>query len=301
MFLSINMHLVNLLNQLLPQLIMLNIFFVIIYRRKMEVNNHGQNNQIIYPQNIKKYTGSIQVIRSRAKNGNNKIVSFFIRIITVNFKYQKCFPSKQEAESELIRQNIENKLDIKNTMLDRGDHYLVRLHGNKKFLADKVDLPFIEAHIWFPSFGNYAACKQNGRRIMFHNLILNHIPSFNATVDHFNRCPFDNRRMNLRIAMWQTQTINRTPQNGTNQPGVSFNKNCWRASWVDGNKAQREACFSVNKYGYEVAKQLAIAKRLEIELSLNHYRIALHNLPPLEPEEPKVNYDFEEPDEPDEI
>jgi len=183
----------------------------------------------------------------------------------------------------LIRQNIENELEIKNTMLDRGDHYLVRLHGGKKFLADKIDLPFIEAHIWFSSFRNYAACKQNGRKIMFHNLILSHIPSFNVTVDHYNRCPFDNRRINLQIATRQTQTINQTPQNGTNQPGVSFNKKCWRASWINENRARKDVSFSINKYGYEIAKQLAIAKRLEMELTLNHYRIALHNLPPLEP------------------
>jgi len=42
--------------------------------------------------------------------------------------------------------------------------------------------------------------------------------------------------------------------------------------------------FGINKFGYEVAKNLAINKRNEIELSLNHYRIALHNLPPLEPQ-----------------
>jgi len=32
-------------------------------------------------------------------------------------------------------------------------------------------------------------------------------------------------------------------------------------------------------------KQKAIDKRLEIELSINNYQIALHNLPPLEPQE----------------
>jgi len=53
----------------------------------MEVNNRDQNNQIIYPQNIKKYTGCVEEIQSRAKNGNNKIVSFSVRIKTINFKY----------------------------------------------------------------------------------------------------------------------------------------------------------------------------------------------------------------------
>jgi len=29
-----------------------------------------------------------------------------------------------------------------------------------------------------------------------------------------------------------------------------------------------------------------------MELTLNHYRIALHNLPPLEPQVPKADYEF---------
>jgi len=36
-------------------------------------------------------------------------------------------------------------------------------------------------------------------------------------------------------------------------------------------------------------------KRLEMELSLNHYRVALHNLEPLElQEDSDTNYDFKE-------
>jgi len=86
------------------------------------------------------------------------------------------------------------------------------------------------------------------------------------------------------------------------QPGVSSNKDCWTSSWLDSYNVQKNMKFSIKKYGYEVAKQLAIANRLEMELSLNHYCLALHGLPPLEPEEPKINYDFEEPDgEPGEI
>jgi len=77
----------------------------------MEVNNVEQ---IIYPQNLRKYTGSIYGVRSKSKNG--KITSFCVCIKTANFKYYKCFPSRQEAESVLIRLNHENKLEIKNTM-----------------------------------------------------------------------------------------------------------------------------------------------------------------------------------------
>jgi len=51
--------------------------------------------QIIYPQNIKKYTGSIFEVKSRAKGNNNKISSFGIRIKTANFKYQIYFLNKR--------------------------------------------------------------------------------------------------------------------------------------------------------------------------------------------------------------
>jgi len=108
----------------------------------MEINNHGQNNQIIYPQNLKKYTGWIE--ENKSKKNQYKIVSFRVRIKSPNFKFSKNFPSRQEAETELIKQNIKNKLEIKNTMLDQGSHYLVKLPGNKSFLADKKDLHFIE-------------------------------------------------------------------------------------------------------------------------------------------------------------
>jgi len=259
--------------------------------------NHGQ---MIYPQNLIKYTGSIYQVRSNAKNGNNKIVSFRLFIKSVNFKYQKNFLSRQEAESELIRLNHENKLDIKNTILDQGDHYLVRLHDCKNFLADKIDLPFIEAYIWY-SINNYVYCKQNGRYISFPNLVLDHILTDELTVDHINRNSLDNRRSNLRIATRQTQMINQNPRLMAIQPGVTSDKTKWISTWLDEKGIRKTATFSINKYGYEVAKQLAIAKRLEIELSLNHYRLALHNLPPLKPEEPEVDYDFEEQDEPDEI
>jgi len=77
----------------------------------MEVNNH---NLIIYQQNLRKYTGSIYEIQSKSKNGNNRVVSFRVRIRSANFKYYKNFSSRVEAEAELIKQNIKNNLEIKN-------------------------------------------------------------------------------------------------------------------------------------------------------------------------------------------
>jgi len=163
-------------------------------------------------------------------------------------------------------------------MQDCGDYYKVSLFNG----TDKIDLYFIEAYIWHSSDCNYVSCKPNKRHIMFHNLILGHIPKINALVDHINQDPLDNRRSNLRITTQQIQSINQAPRNGTNQPGVFSNKKYWGANWINEHGVQKSAYFNIDKLGYEVAKNLAINKRLEMELSLNHYRIALHGLPPLE-------------------
>jgi len=50
------------------------------------------------------------------------------------------------------------------------------------------------------------------------------------------------------------------------------------ANWVDKNGVKKNAHFNVNEFGHEVAKNLVINKRLEMELSLNHY---CHSLLPL--------------------
>jgi len=85
-------------------------------------------------------------------------------------------------------------------MQDCGNHYAVRLSNGKELLADKVDLQFIEAHIWFCDDHNYVNCKKNKACVKFHNLILGHSPTISLSVDHINRNPLDNRRFNLRIA-----------------------------------------------------------------------------------------------------
>jgi len=247
----------------------------------MEVNN----GQIIYPQNLKKYSGTVYGIKSKAKNNNNEIVSFRARIKIKNFKYSRYFQSRQEAEEDLIRINIENKLDIKNLMQDCGEYYKVKLYGNKEFLADKCDLHFIEAYIWRSTNNNYVTTNQDGKHVQFHNLILDHSPVMNCTVDHIDRDPKNNRRSNLRLVNKQTQAINRNPRNNAIQQGVHLDRNCWKASWTDEFNNAKTATFNINRFGYEIAKQLAITKRLEMELSLNHYRLALHNLPPLIPDE----------------
>ena len=72
---------------------------------------------------------------------------------------------------------------------------------------------------------------------------------------------------NLR---WTTQSINqrnalRRTDNTSGESGVHFHKSkdIWIAYWRDVNKKQQSKAFSVNKYGNEEAKLLAINYRRE--------------------------------------
>jgi len=45
-----------------------------------------------------------------------------------------------------------------------------------------------------------------------------------------------------------------------NRSGVNLNKNRWYANWVNEMGIKKKVAFNINKFGYEGAKQLAIAK-----------------------------------------
>ena len=86
-------------------------------------------------------------------------------------------------------------------------------------------------------------------------------------VDHIDRNRLNNMLNNLR---WVTHSVNnRNKSIGTNNTsgssGVKFDKshNSWVASWYDVNMINQRKSFSVNKYGNDEAKQLAINYRRE--------------------------------------
>ena len=86
-------------------------------------------------------------------------------------------------------------------------------------------------------------------------------------VDHIDHNRGNNMVNNLR---WTTKSVNqrnasRRTDNISGTSGVSFHNstNSWRASWQDANMRHKNKFFSVNKYGNDEAKQLAINYRRE--------------------------------------
>ena len=84
-------------------------------------------------------------------------------------------------------------------------------------------------------------------------------------VDHIDRNSSNNNYKNLRWTTLSGNLRNRTiaMNNTSGFAGVSYNKydNSWTASWRDENNKLQHKYFSVNKYGDEQSKHMAINHR----------------------------------------
>lgn len=89
-------------------------------------------------------------------------------------------------------------------------------------------------------------------------------------IDHIDGNPHNNNILNLNmvLAFDNAHNIKKMSHNTSGITGVSYSPvtNSWRACWHNGEGKQINKSFSVNKYGEDVAKQLAIDAR---ELAIN--------------------------------
>lgn len=92
-------------------------------------------------------------------------------------------------------------------------------------------------------------------------------------VDHVNGVSIDNNILNLRLVTARQNMQNRKMQsrNKSEVTGVCLTSkdNIWVASWYNLDRKQRSKGFSVNKYGYDLAFQLACDYRARMIQELN--------------------------------
>lgn len=129
----------------------------------------------------------------------------------------------------------------------------------------------------FVSSGGYYKFRlvwKNGRSCKFlHRLIYEHqfgkIPN-GFQIDHINGDRLDNRIENLRCVPQKTNNRNRkkTILNTTGFTGVSICKDSYVAEWCD-EGVKKSRSFSMNKYGEEVAFDLACNARIRAIEKLN--------------------------------
>lgn len=115
-----------------------------------------------------------------------------------------------------------------NTYKTDGDiTYIYDSKGNYT-LIDSAILSKVKPYYWFITNNGYACSvtgTKHGKRISLHNFIFGSVPDGHE-VDHINRCKYDNRLSNLRVATRAQNNINHglSKCNTSGYVGVSYVK-----------------------------------------------------------------------------
>ncbi len=148
------------------------------------------------------------------------------------------------------------------------DIYEVSSHGRVRNNTNGRMLKLHTNNDGYRYVGLYKQKKTSSRRV--HRLVAFAFLDKNnehTEVDHIDHNKINNMVDNLRWTTKSENQRNRSIQNNSSSgtTGVNFHKsdNSWCARWNDNNMKRQSKKFSVNKYGDEKAKQLAINYRKE--------------------------------------
>ena len=115
----------------------------------------------------------------------------------------------------------------------------IRLIPNKYAIVEPADFHEISKYTWWTqkngsyySAVHYFQSSNGGRFVAMHRKLIK--PPKNRVVDHINRNPLDNRRLNLRIVTWAQNNMNSCGKIGSSSKYKGVSKcrknNSWRAS-----------------------------------------------------------------------
>jgi len=169
--------------------------------------------------------------------------------------------------------------------LDKIDPSQVNIiiFGNKYngiVIIDKEDLEKIENTSWYIDNDNNGYKRIKGwatkeRAVVLSRFILN-VTDPDIIVDHEDRDTFNNRKSNFRLVDKLTNNLNKkmNKRNTSERTGIHIIKGKgtrsarWCAmTWVDGKTKTKT--FSIKKYGYNEARNMAIVFRKEWEDKYN--------------------------------
>ena len=119
----------------------------------------------------------------------------------------------------------------KNDVFIEMNGYIVGVdENNKSFYIDGDDLDKIIPYYWSVEYNDYVTANLNNEKISLHRFIMGAQPG--ETIDHINRNPRDNRKINLRFCTDHQNTFNKklSINNTSGKTGVCKEKDN-RGKW----------------------------------------------------------------------
>jgi hypothetical protein len=227
---------------------------------------------IFYPNNIKKYSGSI----SERKDGK-----FRVEIYRKEGRKRAVLDSRSEAEA-IIRATSIRQNNVKNVIYEYPTQLKILCSKDRYFICDKEDIKLVDSHIWTIDRNGYASTRILGRRKKFIELKLCYRNNGMYMIDHINGILHDHRSCNLekitnrKYILKSDMMVDET----TGIRGVHYSLcyDRYECTWLDKNGIKIFEYFPCAKYGKYRSKNLAKKKRMWVESHLPHYREILKNM-----------------------
>lgn len=112
-------------------------------------------------------------------------------------------------------------------IVEYSDHIaIIANNTGREFIFDKDMKEKLQGYGWNKNGPGYLHARVNGEMTFAHHLVVKKPGPRLGVVDHINRNPLDNRRVNLRIISQSENLVNscRRSDNRTGYKGVAFNR-----------------------------------------------------------------------------
>lgn len=149
-------------------------------------------------------------------------------------------------------------------------------YSHLKVIIDENMFETLRKHTWYSNPEGYIFTMDGKKRIFLHRMIVD-CPA-HLEVDHINRNPLDNRKVNLRVATRSQNLQNRTSKKDaftSNYKGVSWDKTRtkWRATiqldkkskTIGRFRTEKEAALAYNEKAKELHGEFAYLNTIEGE------------------------------------
>jgi hypothetical protein len=198
---------------------------------------------------------------------------------TINIKDYNNSHKIARKEAEKLKINMSYKLGVTKNLIKIHDDYIEVLIDNKVMKTDKIFLNLIQTIYLhktksMDSETYYIRTSINNIEYNFHKLITN----YNSyIVDHINGDTFDNRLINLRPASYSINNFNKHIEiKGYKEVSTIFGNAIKVSTKLE--KKHFSKYYSINKFGYDTAIEMAKQFRKKIMLINNFDKEYVNNL-----------------------